>query len=280
MSLFFPVFILALVQGITEFLPISSSGHLVLAHHFLGDRLVLSSDQEKLLDVATHVGTLLAVILYFRNDVRDLCIGFIRLFRKGTASVPARKARNVLIASVPIIIAGFILVSVDMTLFDSMTIMAWMTLIFGIILYIGDRRPEKEKNIEDFSMREATIYGLSQILALIPGVSRSGVTLTTGRFLGHSRVEAARFSLLLSIIAISGAGTLSGFHALQQGLSDQMITIIGLSIALSFVFAFITLIFFMRWMRMASLTPFAVYRVALGIFLLVLIYGGFIPQDM
>lgn len=280
MSLFFPIFILALVQGITEFLPISSSGHLVLTHYALGDRLAISDDQSKILDVATHVGTLMAVLLYFRKDVYDLVIGFFKLVGQDTTSVPSRKTRNVLIASIPVIIAGFIVVSIDMTIFDSVTIMAWMTLIFGIVLYFGDRRPETDRKIEDFSVKESAIYGLSQILSLVPGVSRSGITLTAGRFLGHSRVEAARFSLLLSIIAIAGAGVLSGYHALSQGLSDEMITIIGLSVVLSFIFAFITLVFFMRWMRVASLTPFAVYRVILGITLLVLIYGGFIPQNM
>lgn len=279
--IFLSVVILALVQGITEFLPISSSGHLVLAHAVMQDDLILSAVEQKLLDVAVHIGTLMAVILYFRRDFIDLVTGGFSLLRFRAGDAKSRKALHVLVASLPVILAGFIMFQIDVTMFDSLYIMAWMTLIFGIILYIADRKPQTEKTVEDFTLRDSLIYGFSQVLALVPGVSRAGITMTAGRFLGHSRFEAARFSLLMSMVAIAGAGTLSGLSLLgRETVGNVFLTAAGLAVAISFVAAYLVIVLMMRWLKSASFAPFAVYRVLLGIVLLALLYSGAIPQNM
>lgn len=278
---FLPVFILALVQGITEFLPISSSGHLVLTHSLLGDMLLMTDIEEKTLDIAVHVGTLLAVILYFRTDVFDLAKGLADMLFRRTKSQSSLKLLNVILASLPVIIVGMAIVMIDMAIFDSLQLMAWMTLIFGIVLYFADRTPQSShKTVENMTMKEAMVYGIAQALALVPGVSRSGITMTAGRFMGYSRIEAARFSLLLSIIAISGAGVLSTLYTLESGLTHHMLLMLFVGAALSFVTAYLAILLMMRWLKSASFTPFAIYRVVLGILLLGLLYGGVIPQDM
>ena len=273
------IIILSIVQGITEFLPISSSGHLVLAHAFLDD--LEGESLKKITDIAVHVGTLLAVILYFWRDFLDVVIGGVDVLTFKPKTPRATKAINLGVASVPVIIAGFILFQFEPSLFDSVLIMAWMTLIFGIVLYIADRRPQGDVTVENFSLKHAIFYGLMQVIALVPGVSRSGITMTAGRFLGHNRSEAARFSLLMGMVAIAGAGTLAGLSMIGDAeLTHEFLITLAIGVVCSFITAYGAILLMMRWVSNASFTPFVVYRIVMGLALLGLIYGGIIPQDI
>ncbi|MCI5060911.1 MAG: undecaprenyl-diphosphate phosphatase [Alphaproteobacteria bacterium] len=266
----FHIIILAIVQGVSEFLPISSSGHLLLTHHLLGEQNVdMCWEQNRLLDVAVHVGTLFAVLLYFRNDIAAMFCGLMRQNKNGLHLL-----KNILIASLPVIIAGFLLQKFQPSFLCLVEIMAWMTLIFGIVLWFADRFDPKQK-LEDLKTSHTLLIGLSQMLALIPGVSRSGITMTSARFLGLSRIDAARFSLLLSIIAISGAGALNSLTLIESGNLRFGLDILS-AVILSFIFGWIAIFLMMKWLSKSSFTPFVIYRVVLGVFLLGLIYGGFI----
>lgn len=276
-----PIVILAVIQGITEFLPISSSGHLVLTHVLLGDWTTLNDLAQKRLDIAVHIGTLLAVIVYFRKDFYDMVIGFFKLLSLKKNSPSARKTGLIIVSSVPVILCGLALFVFDPTIFDSLMVIAWTTLIFGVLLYFADKVPEREITIEDYSLKDALLIGLAQCFALIPGVSRSGVTMTAGRFLGHSRVESARFSLLLGIVTISAAGALTGLSLIgDETVSNEFITMIVTGIGVSFLTAYASILIMMRWLKSHSFLPFVIYRVALGLLLLGLLYSGIIPENM
>ena len=279
--IFTHIAILALVQGITEFLPISSSGHLVLTHFGMNDGSVMDVAQQKTIDVAVHVGTLIAVMAYFWRDVFTLARGGVYILRARKTN-ESRLTFNIIIASIPVIIAGLILFQFDFSFFDSLYVVAWSTLIFGIVLYVADKSVELAEPVERFSIRESLIYGLFQCLALIPGVSRSGITMTAGRFMGHSRVEAARFSLLLGMVAISGAGTLTGMSMVSNvgDIDNGFITVLAIGAGLSCVSAYGAIWLMMRWVSKSTFTPFVIYRVVLGVVLLGLLYGGVIPQNI
>lgn len=270
-----PIIILSLVQGITEFLPISSSAHLILTHELLSENQ--SQIAQKTIDIAVHIGTLFAVILYFKKDFMDLIIGGIDIIRFKTKTKNAHKSLLILISSIPVIICGLILFNIDMTLFDSLYILAWMSIIFGIALYFADKKPQDTKQIDEYTFKQALFYGLAQCIALIPGVSRSGITMTAGRFLGHSRTEAAKYSLLMGMVTITAAGTLTGLSVFQdQSITSEFLTIIIIGIIISFIAAYITIFFMMKWISSSSFTPFVIYRIALGIALLTLLYSGII----
>jgi undecaprenyl-diphosphatase len=263
------ILILALVQGISEFLPISSSGHLVLTHHLMGEggqNLCWSANRT--IDVAVHVGTLFSVLIYFRKDLIAMAGGILNPGSNGF-----NLGRNVLIASVPVIIAGYFLHQIQPSFMCLVEIMAWMTLVFGIVLLIADKF-QSTKSVEDMSGGQAFLIGLSQALALVPGVSRSGITMTSARFLGFSRTEAARFSLLLSIIAITGAGAVNGYDLYQSGNMALGLNAF-IAVILSFVSGYIAITLMMKWLSKATFKPFAIYRIILGILLLGLIYGGY-----
>lgn len=276
-----PIVILAIIQGITEFLPISSSGHLVLTHAALGDALSLNDLSEKRLDIAVHIGTLFAVILYFRKDFLSLIMGGLDLVRLNRSTINAQKTYLILISSIPVIVCGLGLFLFDPTVFDALHIMAWMTLIFGVVLYFADKIPEQTRTVEEYSLKEGIIIGLAQCLALIPGVSRSGITMTAGRFLGHSRIESARFSLLLGMVTISSAGALTGLSLIDdQSVTSEFLTMIVTGIIVSFLTAYAAILLMMKWLKNNSFMPFVIYRVVLGLLLLGLLYGGFIPENM
>lgn len=264
------IIVLAIIQGITEFLPISSSGHLVLTHTLFGDGVTdLCWETNRLMDVAVHVGTLLSVLLYFRQDIIIMLCGVLKPQSDGF-----KLGGAILIASLPVIIAGFALQAFQPSFLCLIEVMAWMSLLFGVLLYFADKIDDG-KTIEDITLKNAFLIGLSQMLALIPGVSRSGITMTSARFLGFSRVAAARFSLLLSIIAISGAGFLTSLDLVETGDIDLGFDIL-LAVALSFIAGYIAISVMMHWLSRATFMPFVIYRVILGIALLGLIYGGFL----
>ncbi len=265
----FSLIILALVQGITEFLPISSSGHLVLTHHLLsGESVDLCWTQNRTLDVAVHVGTLLSVLVYYRKDVAEMVCGFLQ---KGSAG--QKLFAHIILASVPAVIAGFLLHKAQPSFVCLLTVMAWMTLIFGIVLWVADKYFTGTKTLKDMTAKHASLIGFAQILALVPGTSRSGITMTTALFLGYSRMEAAHFSLLLAIIAIAGAGTLSGIDLAQSG-NLQLGADAFMAAGLAFVSGWAAIALMMKWLEKRSFAPFALYRIILGIVLLGLIYTG------
>ena len=262
------IIILALVQGISEFLPISSSGHLLLTHRLFDNNIIdMCWKQNRLFDVAVHVGTLCSVLVYFRHDILTMISGIIRRNNTGL-----NLFKNIFIASIPVIIVGFILQKNTPSILCLIEIMAWSTLIFGIVLWLADQF-DTNLPLEKMKAPQALIIGLSQTLALIPGVSRSGITMTSARFLGLSRTDAARFSLLLSIIAISGAGTLSGLDLITNQNLNLSFDIL-IAVILSFIAGWIAIFLMMKWLSHATFKPFAIYRIILGVLLLGAIYGN------
>jgi len=260
--------VLALLQGITEFLPVSSSGHLILVPLFTG-----WPDQGLMLDVAVHVGTLGAVSAYFWRDLWAMIAGLGRL-TLGHQDARARLAGLLIVATVPLIVAGFL---VNAYLYDdlrNLTVIAWTTLGFGIVLYITDRVGMTLRRVEHTTFGDAIIIGLAQVLALLPGTSRAGITISAGRMLGLERTAAARFSILLSIPAILGAGALKSWELHEAGAADLTADAL-IAAGLAFIAAWLAILLMMAWLKRATFTPFVVYRIALGAFLLALAYGAF-----
>ena len=260
------ILILAVVQGITEFLPISSSGHLILTSQVLG-----WPDQGLIIDIAAHVGTLFAVLLYFWRDVWFMIAGTARL-ATGRGGPGARMALYVFIGTVPVIVVGFLGKDFIASGLRSAEVIAWATLGFGILLWISDKVGMTLRSIEHLNWGGVLFIGMMQVLALIPGTSRSGITMTAGRLLGMERPEAARFSMLLSIPTILGAGALSGYELYQSGDvalgRDALI-----SALLAFVTAILAIWALMLWLRRAGFTPFVLYRIVLAVGLLYWVYA-------
>jgi len=261
------IVVLALVQGVTEFLPISSSGHLALVPVFAD-----WPDQGLIIDVAVHIGTLGAVMLYFWRDMLGMAAGLLALVR-GRRDPHARILGLIVLATLPVIAVGYMLDRNDMM--DSMRsieVIAWTTLGFGIVLYLTDQVGMTVRRIEHIGIMDAVMIGLAQVLALVPGTSRSGVTMSAARLLGMERTDAARFSMLLSIPTIIGAGGLKGLD-LYQGGNAQLTADAILAAGLAFFTALVAIFLMMAWLRRATFTPFVLYRIVLGGCLLALSYG-------
>ncbi len=274
------ILVLALVQGVTEFLPISSSGHLELTWRAL-DRaqFELAPEEDRLiLFVAVHLGTLLAVMLYFWRDVLALALGVLRLLT-GRGGPSARLAGLILVATLPLAAVGFLFKDELLGALYSIEVIAWTTLGFGLLLYFSDRWGMTVRKVEHLKLPGALALGLAQTLALIPGTSRSGVTMTAARFLGFERAEAARVSLLLAMPAIAGAGALSGYELYRSG-DLQLGQDAVVAAALAFVSALLAIALMMAWLRRASFTPFVVYRLLLGGLLLWISYQHGSPPVM
>lgn len=259
--------VLAVVQGITEFLPISSSGHLILVPFLSGE-----SDQGPLIDVAVHVGTLGAVMLYLWRDIGRILAGLGRVLR-GRGDPGARLAFQLVIATLPLVAAGYAASRYLGDALRSVEVIAWATLGFGVLLWLVDRAGMTVRRIEHLSYGGALFIGFSQVLALIPGTSRSGITMTAARLLGFERSEAARFSMLLAIPAIVAAGSLAGYDLYKAG--DARLTADAfIAGGLALVTALVAIAAMMGWLRRASFLPFVLYRIGLGGGLLVWIYFG------
>ena len=260
------IVILALMQGITEFLPISSSGHLVLVPIIAG-----WPDQGLIFDVAVHVGTLGAVVLYFWRDVFGMTKGVLMLLG-GRVEPQAKLAGLIVLATLPVVLAGYGLNRIGMDGLRTLTVIGWATLGFGLVLWITDRAGMTLRRVEHLGVSDALVIGVAQVIALIPGTSRSGITMSAARMLGMERTDAARFSMLLSIPTIVGAGALKGLELYQSG--DARLTSDAiLAAGLSFVTALITILILMAWLKRSSFMPFVIYRIILGVGLLGLSYG-------
>lgn len=264
----FQLVVLSAIQGITEFLPISSSGHLVLVPALTG-----WADQGLIIDVAVHVGTLFAVMLYFWRDLWFMtrsCVSAI-FSRERRMDDNIRLALKLILATIPVVIAGFALNEFLKDGIRAVQVVGWATLVFGILLYVADRANMTVRKIEHISWRGAVFIGCMQILALIPGTSRSGITMTAARFLGIDRADASRFSMLLSIPVILGAGALKGKELIESG-DAQLTNDVYIVVALSAAFALLAIALFMAWIKRASFAPFVIYRIILGAGLLYLAY--------
>ncbi|MBV7394455.1 undecaprenyl-diphosphate phosphatase [Mameliella sediminis] len=264
---FTQLLILALIQGVTEFLPISSSGHLILLPNLTG-----MQDQGQIIDVAVHVGTLFAVVLYFWRDVKEAAVGTLRLATGRIDTPGARLAFLLLVATIPVILFGLALKVTGLDdMLRSVAVIGWTMLVFGIVLYWADMRGAQHKTDADWSLRDAIIMGLWQAIALIPGTSRSGITITAARHLGYNRHDGAKLAMLMSIPTIIASGTLLGLEvaatADAQAARDGAI-----AAALAFVSALGALWLMMRLLRSVSFTPYVVYRVVLGAILLWIAY--------
>ncbi len=264
----FHLFIVAVVQGLTEFLPVSSSGHLILIPNLTGLK-----DQGVEVDVAVHVGTLFAVILYFWADVR-LALGGLPRLITGRADTPgSRLALLLLIASVPVIAFGLILKLTG--LYDalrSIKIIGWAMLVFGIFLYWSDQNGQTDKSAGDWSIADAMTMGVWQAIALIPGTSRSGITITGARFLGYNRQDAARLAMLMSIPTIIASGVFLGAKAAFTA-DAGLLRDCAIAAGFAFFAALAALSLMMRLLKSVSYTPYVLYRVALGAVLLVIAYS-------
>ncbi len=278
---FLQLLLIAVVQGITEFLPISSSGHLILIPY-----LTDFPDQGPLIDVAVHVGSLLAIVAYFFKDVVTLARGGVATIGVGKAPAERRLFWWIVLGTIPAVIFGlaiklgvfnslvetwFDITVVDDDLMASVRftdLIATNLIVYGILLGLADRFGKEVKTFEDMSWRDGLLVGLAQALAIIPGTSRSGVTMTMARVLGYSRFEAARFSFLLSIPAVAGAGVLIVPEIFEAG--GELATEALIAGVLTFLAAFATMAFLMNFLKKASMLVFVLYRVAMGVALLVL----------
>ena len=248
------VLILSLIQGVTEFLPISSSSHLILF-----SKLTNFQNQSLSLDVSLHIGSFLAVITFFYKDL----IEFVKnkdLFIK------------ILISSLPVMMLGFLLIQTDLiSELRNIKVIGWMTLLFGVLLYISDKF-NMHKNIEsDFTYKSALMIGFFQMISLVPGVSRSGITITAARLLKFNRYDAAKISFLLSIPTLA----VVSIYGIKNIVSAENMNISFLnlfSILLSFVFSLITIKYFLQYIKSFSLDIFVIYRVILGIVILAFAY--------
>ena len=261
--------VLALVQGVTEFLPISSSGHLILVPVFTG-----WPDQGLLLDVAVHVGALGAVMGYFARDMAAMLRGLGSGWNGGVLAEPGRRLlAQLALATAPVVLAGALLAAVGADELRTAAVIGWTSLVFGLLLYAVDRWAPRRRRIDGMTFKGALLIGLAQVFALIPGTSRSGVTVTAARLLGNERPDAAHFSMLLAIPTILAAGALAGLALYRLG-EAQLGAQALLGVALSFASAWLTIALLMRWLRRASFTPFVVYRCLLGVLLLAYAYAG------
>ena len=257
----------AIIQGITEFLPVSSSGHLILLPSLTG-----MTDQGQVIDVAAHIGTLCAVVLYFWTDVKLALGGTLRLLRGKIDTRGAFLALCLIIATVPVIILGLILKVTGLS--DAMrgiTVIGWTMIIFGVFLYWADQNGAEEKTAARWSLKDALKMGLWQAVALIPGTSRSGITITAGRMLGYTRTDAARLSMLMSIPTIIASGALLGLDVIAAGDIGELRDI-GVVVLMSFAAALLALTLMMRLLKSVSFTPYVIYRIALGFVLLWIAY--------
>ena len=257
--------ILAIIQGLTEFLPISSSAHLVLAPQLLG----WETDQGPLIDVMAHFGSLFAVMVYFHKDVAGIIAGVFDLLKRKLNKNSAL-ALNLIISAPPALALGFMLSMFGYdVLLRSPLIIAFTTIVFGILLWVSDIKGREETTTEQLTWKGAALMGCAQALALIPGTSRSGITMTAARFMNMTRVESARFSMLMSLPVIGAGGLFALLKLMTEpsgtaGLSEGLIVA-----ALSFVTAYACIALFMKWVSKIGFFPFMIYRLLLGAGLLI-----------
>lgn len=262
------VFWLALIQGLTEFLPVSSSGHLILFAKYAS-----FSDQGQAIDIALHIGSLVAVVIYFWQIIKKMIVELFRYkFLPNFSSENVRLAYYLVFATLPAIVIGGTLSYFGMDWVRSTKLIGWTLIIYSIILWVADTKFKAEKKLSDMKLSEAIIIGFTQCLAFLPGTSRSGVTITMGRILGFNRQEIAKFSMLLSIPSILAAGILAAY-VLFKSTEIAQVYMAYQAIIWSFVFSFIAIWGMMKWLQTKTFIPFVIYRIILGGLLLANAYG-------
>ena len=253
-SNYLEILILSIVQGISEFLPVSSSAHLIIFSNIIN-----FSNNSLIFDVGLHLGSLLAILFYFRKELLNI-LNDKKLFNL------------LLIGSIPLILFGYIFYTTGIiNSFRNLKIIAWTTLIFGLLMYFSDTFKIKKKIEKDLTIKNILIIGVMQILAIIPGVSRSGITITAGRFLNFDRYDSTKISFYLSIPALMGASVLSLKDAVNENIEFNFFLII--SIILSFIFSYLTIKYFLIYTKKFSLKFFVIYRVVLSIVIFLIIYN-------
>jgi undecaprenyl-diphosphatase len=262
------IILIAIVQGLTEFLPVSSSGHLVLI-----PIITNSVYQGRLIDVAAHVGTLIAVAFYLRVEIIAIITALLRFGRRDRAN--ASLGILLALATIPVVIAGYFVNYADWQWINMVHTLAIANFGFAIVLWLSDKIPVKKYGLDSVTWSPALLIGVAQICALIPGASRSGVTISAARFLGYDRVTSARLSLLLSVPTIAGAGLLKSLDLIQSG--DAALGIdVAFVIVLSAGLAWIAISWMMQWLAKASFSIFVYYRMALGTLLLLGLSQGWL----
>ncbi|RBP98080.1 UDP-diphosphatase [Bifidobacterium aemilianum] len=282
---FVEAIILGLVQALTEYLPVSSSAHI----RIIGD-LMLGSDPGAAFTAIIQLGTELAVLLYFRHDiVRILSHWFSCLFGRNGSDLKSRMGQGdkdaslgwyIIIGTLPIAIVGFLFQHTIETTLRNLWITVAMLLLFGILLWVVDERAKQTKTIEEMNPKEALIFGLGQMLALIPGVSRSGGTITFGRAMGYTREAAVRVSFLMAIPAVFAAGLLEAYKAIRDIKSDVMFPGWGATIAatiVSFLVGYVVIIGFLKFVSTFSYKAFAIYRICLAVVVAILLISKVLP---
>ena len=260
---FFQATVLGVIQGLTEFLPISSSAHLLLPNIILG-----WEDQGLTFDVALHLGSLLAVLAYFRKDIIKLSKAvFARvLYKKPSPS--AELGFSIIISTLPAASAGFFVSDYVEGYARSIEIIAIFTIIFALILLYADRKGSRVRSLGELKWREAIYIGLAQVIALIPGTSRSGITMSVALMLGFRWEAAAKFSFLMSIPIILGSSMLKTYDAFSLSRADLDFAILVYGIFISSLIAYSCIHYFLMLIEKIGIMPFIVYRIALGIMLL------------
>ncbi len=248
------ILILSAIQGVSEFLPVSSAAHLILVGKYYS-----FVNQNLLIDICLHLGSLLAIILFFRNDLFNFIKNKNFLIK-------------ILIGTIPIIPIGFMLYQTGIIeQLRNLKVVGWMSLIFGIVLYLADKSKINKEIQNGFSNKSALIIGLFQILSLIPGVSRAGITITSGRLLGFNRFDSAKISFFLSIPTLAAASILGIYDIIKIG-SIELNFLAIIAVIFSFVFSYVTIALFLKFIRKFSLNVFVIYRIILSVFILAIAY--------
>ena len=274
----FESIVLGIIQGLTEFLPISSSAHQRIAGEFFGN----AQDPGARFTAITQIGTELAVLLFFRNDIKNIVAAWFRqaVLRKDLATDQKPLARMgwlIILGSLPIAVLGYFGRDIITNDFRSLWLIASSLIIFGVVLGIADHYGKKEKGLSELTVKHGIFYGLAQSLALIPGVSRSGATIAMGRYLGYTREAALRYSFLLALPAVFG----SGFYQLKDAFGSDASNVYTLpqtfiATAIAFVVGYAVIAWLLKFVTTKSFMPFIIYRIALGTTVLVLLSAGII----
>ncbi len=265
---YFESFVLALIQGLTEFLPISSSAHLILPSAILG-----WEDQGLAFDVAVHVGTLAAVVIYFRHEVKMLLSAFFASIFKDDRSKEAKFAWLIVLATIPACIFGLVMKDFIELYLRSAWVIAITTIVFGLLLWYADKTAKLEVDEYQANWKKALIIGFAQAVAMIPGTSRSGITITAALYLGFTREAAARFSFLMSIPIIVLAGSYLGMKLALSG-EPVHLGFLTTGVLTSFVSAYFCIFFFLKLISRMGMTPFVIYRLILGVGLFAFLLMG------
>lgn len=274
----FEAIFLGVLQGLTEFLPISSSAHIRIAGALFGT----AEDPGARFTAITQIGTELAVLIFFRNDIKQIIKAWTRQIsrRKLTLAekTDARMGWLIIIGSLPIFVLGYFGKDVITKDFRSLWLIASTLIVFGLILGFADKYGKSERNLSELSSKDGILYGLAQAMALMPGVSRSGATIAMGRFLGYSRPAALRYSFLLALPAVFGSGFYELKGAITDGSSDSVFSISQTLVAtgIAMIIGYAVIAWLLKYVATKSFTPFIIYRVVLGSVLLVLLTTGII----